>query len=846
MKAYDLRCEHMRDPLGIDIEKPLLTWKCRGGKKQSACRVICFVDSKTVCDSGKVFSDQTSFIYEGPADSRKRVVWKVFLWDENDHMEESEESFFEYAIKKNEFVGKWIDPEISDIDPDQFQPASYLLNNFEVNEFDKARIYATAHGIYSIWLNGKRVMENLLTPGTSEYWYRLPYQTFDIGKYLTKGKNHIEVILGDGWWRGCNGNTGTRNVFGKDIALLMQVEVDEKVVLKTDESWKASQNGPIYFDDLQLGEKVDARKKIDDLHEVKICDYDYNNLICSNSVPIVEKEAFKAKMIHTPDGNRVLDFSQNLAGWISFKLEAKEGQKIRLTLGEYLDESGNFSDKNFETIGRKDPLHQVIEYICKDGINEYKSQFCISGFQYVLLETDAEVKGDEFTSHAVYSDLETTCDFSCDNELVNRLFQNAIWSTKSNFVDIPTDCPQRERSGWTGDAALYAYTGLRVMDTYPVFRRWLAEERAVQHEDGRVRNFAPRRSAELSVMDKIYDGSSAWGDCSVIIPYEMYKLYGDKAILEENYIFMKKWLQYCENKAKKTRLKNIFHPYKKYIIDTGIHYGEWLEAGVSMADGMKEIILKGIPELTTAYFAYSCRLMAEIARILDKKDDEEYYSLLSEKETEAYRYLEFNKDEIFHTDRQCRLVRPLQMKLLNEEDEKAVAKRLNELVIENKYHLNTGFLTTPHICRVLADHGYIETAYRLLLQEESPGWLFAVKNHATTIWESWDGYFGDIGVASLNHYSKGAVISWLLDGICGINVSDDKITIAPKVCHLLKHVKAKMETPRGKVCSGWAYTNEGIEFTIEVPSNSEAIFIYPDGKKEILSSGIHHKKYMEA
>lgn len=843
MKAVDLRCEHMIDPLGIDIIKPVLSWSCEGGKKQKAYRLIAKNEDEVLFDTGKVETNKTFTAYEGKAVSRSRIFWHVILWDEEEKMEESEEAFFEYGLLNKEFEAKWICPEEKDPSADRFHPASYLINSFEVNDFKKARIYATAHGIYNIYLNGERVMENVLTPGTSEYWYRLPYQVFDIAKYLHKGNNRIEVTLGEGWYRGCNGNTGTRHVFGDDLALLLQVELDEKVVLKSDESWKACQDGPIYFNDIQLGEKVDARKNIENYHVVRIMDFGYDNLICANTVAIKEKESFPARLIHTPDGNKVLDFSQNLAGWISFRLNAKEGQKLKITLGEYLDEEGYFSDKNFETIGRKEPLHQVIEYTCKEGLNEYKSQFCISGFQYALIETDIEITGEEFLSHAVYSDIALTSKFECDNKLVNKLFENAIWSTKSNFVDIPTDCPQRERSGWTGDAALYAYTGLRVMDTYPVYRKWLGEERVVQYEDGRVRNFAPRRSRELSFMDKLYDGSTAWGDCSVIVPYEMYKLNGDKKILEENYIFMKRWLQYCEKKARKSRLKNIFDPYRKYIIDTGIHYGEWLEAGISMADGMKEILFKGIPEVATAYFASSCRMMKEIAAILNKKEDEGYYEKLYQKTLEAYRHLEIEKDAIYKTDRQCRLIRPLQMGLLDENDTKKVAARLNELVVNNGYHLNTGFLTTPHICRVLADNGYIETAYRLLLQESTPGWLFAVKNGATTIWESWEGYFGDIGVASLNHYSKGAVASWLLDGICGINVSYDKITIRPEACRLMKYARASVKTEVGEIISGWEYEGDELVFEVTIPSNREAEFIYPDGRKAILEAGTHKLTY---
>lgn len=843
MIAINLKCEHMFNPLGISIKDPVLTWTCSGDVCQSAYQIVCFDDTGVLLDTGKVESRKMMWLYSGKAESRDRVFWKVKLWNENgEEGDFSDTAFFEYGLLENEFEAEWIDPETEGFDPQERQPASYLFKEFEAGEYKQARIYATAHGIYSLYINGKRVMEDLLCPGTSEYWYRLPYQTFDVTDYIRKGNNRIDAVLGDGWWRGCNGNTGERNVFGKDIALLLQLELDKKVVVKSDESWMASNEGPIRSNDLQLGETVDARKQIEKYHEVKVKEYGYENLICANSLPIREKEAFDAKLIHTPDGNKVLDFGQNLAGWVSFRVEAKNGQRIRLTLGEYLDEEGNFSDRNFETIGRKEPLHQVIDYTCKDGLNEYRSQFCISGFRYALLETDIEITGSEFLSHAVYSDLKQTCEFECDNELVNRLFHNAVWSTKSNFVGIPTDCPQRERSGWTGDAALYAYTGLRLMDTYPVFRRWLAEERAVQHEDGRVRNFAPRRSAELTFLDKVYDGSTAWGDASVIVPYQMYQLYRDKRILEENYDFMKRWLKYCEKKAGRSRLNHLFHPYRKYIIDTGIHYGEWLEADVSMKDSMKQMILKGVPDIATAYFAYSCRMMSEIADILQKEEDAKYYQDLYGHVLKAYKSLEIKNGRI-DTDRQCRLVRPLAMGLLNKEEEKNISAQLNELVIRNGYHLNTGFLTTPHLCRVLARNGYVDTAYRLLLQDDTPSWLFAVKNGATTIWESWEGYFGDIGVASLNHYSKGAVVSWFVDGVCGINVDDGKITIRPYISPLLKHASAGFESPYGRIRSSWIMKNGKTELTVEIPSNTEGKIVFSDGTARELKVGVNRIEY---
>ncbi len=840
MRAIDLKTTHLTNPIGIDIKVPLLTWTVEDGIRQTAYEVVAVSGGKEIWNSGKVEGNQMHAVYTGPAGSRVRIVWRVRLWDESGSVGEwSEAARFEYGLlQKSDWSAKWINPEITAFQPEENQPASCLLREIELDSTENARIYATAHGIYALYLNGRRITENVLTPGTSEYWYRLPYQTFDVSKYLQIGKNRLEVVLGDGWWRGCNGNTGTRNVFGTDVALLLQLEVGGEVKLITDEHWEAAQDGPITFNDLQLGERIDARKA-PHYHGVKVESFGYDNLVSANTVPLREKEQFSAKLIVTPSGKKVLDFGQNMAGYVSFRLNAKAGQTIKLTHGEYIGADGEFSDRNLQTVGRKSgELHQVVEYICKDGLNEYTPTLCIFGFQYALVETDIEIDGSEFTAHAVYSDMEQTADFECDRPLVNQLFHNAVWSMKSNFVDIPTDCPQRERSGWTGDAALFCHTGLTLMDCYPVYARWLAECRADQYPDGRVANFAPRRTSKPSFMDSLYDGSCAWGDASVIVPYTMYQMYGDRRILEENYEFGRRWLEYCEKKAKKSRLRNKLkrNPYKNYIIDTGMHYGEWLEAGISMADAMKDIIFHGAPDVATAYFAQSCRMMGEIARVLNKSEDEKKYRTLAEYAAKAYRSIEV-KDGHLTTERQCKYVRPLQMGLLDAEDARRATADLNALVVKNGYHLNTGFLTTAHLCSVLADNGYVETAYRLLLQEDTPGWLYQVKQGATTVWESWEGNTGSTGVASLNHYSKGAVVSWLVEGVCGIRITAQEIMIKPQPNPLMRFARASFDSPLGRVKSGWKYTGEQVEYTVTIPANTTAKFIAPVGSERELAVG---------
>lgn len=324
-----------------------------------------------------------------------------------------------------------------------------------------SRLYITAHGLYTAFINNQRVGDYVLTPGTSEYSVNLEYQTYDVTELINEGKNEIVVVLGDGWYRGKSGmNNPNGNLFGDDISLLAQLEINGASVLITDESWQASQYGPILKNGLDFGEVVDSTIgdgffAIEKFHQVKIENFGYQNLKCSNNVHIKEKEKFEGTVIKTPNGDTVIDFGQNIAGYVSFSVKAKQGQKIKLVHGEGLDENGNFTIDNFqhEAPTPENMIYQQVEYICKEGQNEYKPQFCIFGFQYVKVETDINIDDIKFTAQAVYSDMDETGSFVCGNEDVNKLVKNSLWSMKGNFADIPTDCPTQERQGWTGDAA---------------------------------------------------------------------------------------------------------------------------------------------------------------------------------------------------------------------------------------------------------------------------------------------------------------------------------------------------------------------------------------------------------
>ncbi len=734
---------------------------------------------------------------------------------------------------------QWIDPEMAH-DAGVKQPASCLCRRFTVEMPGSARLYITCHGLYAAFLNGKRVGDFVLAPGTGDYRKRLTVQCYDVTELLKTGENELAVTLGDGWYRGSVGIDGLRNFYGDDLALLCQLELNGSVILCSDETWEASQSGPIRENDLETGEIYDARmEKITDWHGVTVRDFSFDNLAETQSVPILEQERFPGRIIKTHNGETVVDFGQNLAGYTELRVTANAGRKIILWHGETLDENGNFTQKNFEPGDRNKNggIPQKTEYTCKDGLNVYKPSFAIHGFRYAKVETDIDLTDAQFTAIAVYSRMPQTGFFTCGNADVNRLFQNSLWSMRSNFCDIPTDCPTRERAGWTGDAGVFAPTAAYLMDCYPVLRKWLGECRSAQEENGLVQNIAPVND-QRNQITMMLQGSAGWGDACILVPWALYQAYGEPAILEENYDMMTRWLAFCENRAREnTRPQNENNPWKEYLADQGFHFGEWCEPDVNNMLAMRKNATEGAPEVATAYYYRSASLLAQIAEVLRKPEDASRYAEIAEKAKKAYRFCCLKDGQII-SDRQCEYVRPIAFGLLDGEENQQAADALNALVIKNGYHLNTGFLSTPDLCRVLAENGHTDTAYKLLLQKDCPGWLYEVKQGATTIWETWDGVRPDGTVHdSLNHYSYGAVCGWLFSGVCGIQPEAGKLTIRPYPHPSLGHAEAKWLSPVGEIRSEWQYENDQILMNISVPVPAEIIL--PDGRKYQVKAGAY-------
>lgn len=842
MKAINLKTEYLINPIGIDIRHPRLFWNCEGGTKQTAYRIVAKTDEQIVWDSGKVSSDSMHADYPNDLASRQRVEWSVTLWDETDSEgESSETAFFETGLlSASDFRAKWISGNYR-VNPKKRYPVDCFKKEFSAHNVAKARLYITACGLYEALVNGKRVDDFVLAPGHTDYTKRIQLQTYDVTELLENGENVITVELADGWYRGSCGAWGLRNQYGTQTKLYAQLEITDKsgnkAVIGTDQTWAWSNDGKIRFADNKDGEIVEAWRtpSYGGFAKETKCDV---TPASSNNVPVTEHERFSVqKVITTPGGAKVLDFGQNIAGYISFAVMANKGQTIKLRFGEMFDENGEFTQKNFQCANKKrtrvTPLQQI-EYYCKDGSNEYKTKFAIFGFQYVLIESDVEWKKEDFTAVSVCSDMEETLSFDSSNELLNRLVEATRWSAKNNHADVPTDCPTRERHGWTGDAQIFCNTASYLFNYAPFARKYVHDMLDGQRKNGKFRQITPKGGVDF-YMD-FMDGSAGWSDAGVLIPYRIYKRYGDQKILKNSYDAMKKYADFKIKTLGKwypTAVRTgIDRKYKKYISNYGQSYGEWAEPTEVHITGFKDFACPH-PEETTAYIVYLLQTMAEIAEVLGKQDDKKRFSEYAEKAKIGYGKLIECPEFTLDTDRQAKLVRPLYMGLLDEKQTEFAKKRLITALEHYGWRLGTGFLSTPFILYVLEDID-VEYAYRLLENEQMPGWLFMPKMNANTIWESWEGTQAQGGIASLDHYSKGAVLEWVVSEMCGIQVSgENEFTIAPKAGGHFTFAKCEYQSVYGKVKSDWRRENGKTVYTISVPANTTAKVILPGGEKTL-------------
>lgn len=746
----------------------------------------------------------------------------------------------------------FIEPEQS-VAKEERQPASYVRKSFYVEKRVKKAVLAmTACGLYQAYLNGKEVDCQKFLPGFTYYTKRLQYQEYDVTEQIRQGENVIGAVVGDGWYRGRLGLYDKTCYYGEKLKFLcvLTMEYEDGTAGKviSDATWKATQNGPIRRNDLKTGEEYDARMEMpgwcapgyDDSgwHGVSAGSYE-GELVPSEGERILEQERFSPVLLETPDGGRVLDFGQNLSGYVRFQVRGQAGDKVTLIHGETLDENGNFTLKNLQPEGggfSGRPFGQMISYTLKEGEQEYAPLFSQCGFQYVkIVEWPGKLEPADFQAVAVYSDIRVEGTFRCSNPLVNKLVENLKWSQRSNFVDIPTDCPTRERAGWTGDISIFAETACYISDPERFLMKWMEDVALQQMENG----LAPFIVPDVGLEKGMY-GSAGWGDVIYTVPYTLYRFYGKKEILEKYYDNIRRWVEANRKRARDTHPDNAGKTgeHRQYILDTGFHYGEWLEPGSVMYEDIQKAIRHPDEEAATAYFGYSAKMLSQIAEILGKSADAEMYRKLYEDICKAYR-IEFLTGDSVVSDRQCRYVRPIMLDLATEAQKERIAGDLNRMVIENDYKIGTGFLTTPAILSVLTEYGYLDTAYKMLENTKQPGWLYAVTKGASTIWENWIGKDeNNVPRDSMNHYAPGSVVAWLYGTAAGIRPLEpgyEKILIAPMPGGTFTFCEASTNTCRGRIGTSWKIEDGRFFLKIHIPAQAEVHM--PDGTRYQVEPG---------
>lgn len=846
MNPVRVRIDGLKDVLTLGNRTPRATWALQGGKRQQAYRI-----EGTIDDTPFLLERKTADMFHDfdGLKGRQSVHFTVQVQDENGIWgAKSEERRFEIAPEEGDLVAKWISGDYRPCKKRRY-PVDGFLKEFDLDRLPKkARLYITALGLYSFSLNGKRNDEFLLAPGSTDYGKRVQVQCYDVKGDLLVGRNRLEVELADGWFRGSIGAKGRRNTFGKRTALFLQLELsyeDGKTeAILSDGSFNWSDDGPIRFADLKDGEQVDADKFYSYSKKAKVVE-ERRHLSFPDNVPVRKKERFLPETMTTlGKGNYVLAFRQNLAGILAFRIHARKGQRIHLVFGELLDEKGHVSLKNIQCTykGKKSPLQEV-DYLCKEGENVYETRFAFFGYRYVEITTDVEgLRKEDFEQIALYSDFEETSSFECSNPLITRFYRNTLWSLKSNAIDIPTDCPTRERMGWTGDSQVFFKTASYLTDFESFARKHLRDVYDRQWKSGRLPQIAPFSNEDWFMW--VMNGSVGWADVGILMPYWFYQKYNDRRILEEYYDGMKKYCHFMIRRCNRWGGPYSHHvpmsrENKKYFVNKGQSYGEWAEPTDVCAFVWYDFATPH-PEESTAYTSFVLKTMCAIMTILGRDGDEDYavFKEYSEGCKRAYRELVTKKGYTLDTDRQAKLVRPIALGLLTPEQENFAKKRLILAMEHYRWRLGTGFLSTPLILDVLAsiDPKY---AYRLLENEEMPGWLFMAKNDTGTIWESWEGTMAQQGIASLNHYSKGAMVEWLFHGMLGINILPDRrIEIRPIVGGKETFAKGTYESIYGRIESAWQRQENGTyRFIVSIPPNVKTSFFYPDGTSCKLESG---------
>ena len=844
-----LRAEYKENPLGIGTAKPRLSFKLRSsarGVRQSAYEIRVAASEGAlragrdlVWTSGRVGSSESVHrVYEGPPlRSSERYYWQVRVWDGSGQATPwSAPAYWEMGLlQPSDWKTGWIEPGVAE-DVTKTSPVPMLRREFKLRgKVARARAYATSHGLYELHINGQRMGDQLFTPGWTSYNKRLQYQAYDVTSLLRAGDNAVGALLGNGWYRGDQmGFAGRRNVYGDRLALLLQIDVTyadgRKESFGSDASWKSA-TGPILMSELYHGETYDARLEkagwtrpgFDDRDwtGVKLVEHRKDVLVATASPPVRRIEEVRpVKVFKTPAGLTVVDLGQNMVGWPKLTVEGPAGTTVTLRHAEVLDKDGNFYTENLRE------AKETLRYTLKGGGREtFEPHFTFFGGRYVAVDGyPGEVTTESLRGVVIHSELPPGGDFETSSALLNQLQHNIRWGQKGNFLDVPTDCPQRnERMGWTGDAQAFARTAAFNFDVASFFTKWLGDVAADQYENGSVPHVIPDA---LTRPGNLAAGAAGWADAAVIIPWTLYLSYGDRRILEEQYPSMTRWLDYVQKRAG-----------DDLIWDGDFQFADWLAYTAPSREARSYPGATTSKDLVaTAFFAHSTDLVQRIARVLGRDADAARYAEQLAKIKAAFQAEFVSSRGRVGDASQTAYVLALHFDLLPEALRPIAAKRLAE-EIRTRKHLTTGFLGTPYLCQVLSRYGYLDEAYLLLNREEYPSWLYPVKQGATTIWERWDGQkpdgsFQDASMNSFNHYAYGAIGEWMYRVMAGIDVDEAApgyahILIQPRPGGGITSAKASHETPYGTVASAWTRSDGHFELAVEVPPNARATVRLP-------------------
>lgn len=692
----------------------------------------------------------------------------------------------------------------------------------------KAVLWATACGIYTAKLNGVPVSDELLRPGWTNYRKRIQYQEYDVTD-LIQAHNRLELTVAPGWWAGYLNGEGKNHHYGDRLAAYAQLRLvyadgTEKII-QTDESWQYT-TGAILSSELYHGETVDLTAVPAEPKPVEIYELPYPaELVPQIGAPVRIVERLPAReMIVSPKGEKILDFGQNIAGFVEFRIRGARGQKVTLRHAEELDRDGNLYTENLRTARATDT------FVCSGGDDVFRPSFTFHGFRYISIEGLEHIDLNSFTACAISSDLRKTADFHCSDERVNRLWENINWSMRDNFVDLPTDCPQRdERLGWTGDASIFANTAGQLRDTYDFFRKWLHDLASEQSITYGIPDTIPNI---LMPPETPCGGSAVWGDAATLVPWSQYWLYGDGTVLKEQYESMRAWVEWMR------RTETPEHLHK-----SGHQRGDWLAMDREEGRGMRGATDPYL--ISTAFYAESTRILRDSAKILGKAEDYEEYSALYDGIVAGFRREFITATGRVVSETQTALSLILCLGLSAPEQEKVILETLANNVIVHKNKPTTGFIGTPYLMKALSAHGRHDLAGKLLLNEDCPGWLGEVKLGATTIWERWDskhadGSFDESGMNSFNHYAFGAVGAWMLEELAGIEAKEAGyrvISFHPRLTYGITQVSASRETPYGTASCAWSCKDGKIKISVTVPENATALLTLPEKEGVIRLEG---------